>query len=196
MGKATKRALVVLALVAGPVLYSVFASTEVAITAGYPVGTTFYMEEAGTSFAAPPVFLGAYLVTPLVLGRLMPSPLLVDAGFLYWSAGHLLVAHVDLGLGLDLWIIHTSIAAGLSLVQYCEPYYDNFRNYENFRTWGSDMVVRIGLKLGQVSVGMGLSAPLGAVLRFVTQDWPVVRDLQDELMLFSGQLTASVGYCF
>ncbi len=71
-------------------------STE--IGTGYPVGTTFYMEEAGTSFTTTPQFWGAYLVT-----------------------------QIDLGLGMSLWILRASIAAGVSLVQLSDPHYGDLR---------------------------------------------------------------------
>jgi hypothetical protein len=190
MGRSIRYAVVALALAMGPVPGGGCVSMEIGFVAGYPVGTTFYMEEAGLSFVSPPIFWGAYIVLPLSFGSPRSSPFLIDTGLLFWPEAEMSVLRVDLGLGWDMWIFRTSIAAGVSFVSISDPYYGDYLS------WGSDLSVRLGAKLGHLIIGVGLAAPLGAVFRFVTQDWPIVRTWQDEEMLFAGQLTASIGYSF
>ena len=191
MGKVAGRILVVLALASGPVLPGRCLSTDIVFVAGYPVGPIFYMEEAGLEYRTAPLFWGVYLVTPVSFQGRASGPLLADLSILYWPAESLLVSHVDLGLGGDLWILHASIAVGVGLVQLSDPYYEG-----TVRTWGADMTIRVGLKLGPVIISTGLSAPLDVVGRFLTADFPIVRSTLDELQLFGGQLTAGIGYSF
>jgi hypothetical protein len=187
MSRVPVRTMLVLMLVVGPVLSGACVSTDIAFTVGYPVGTLPYMAEAGYYYETPPLFYGAYVVTSMGFGN-PKSPMLLDASVLYWPDGSMFALRAGLGLGGDLWILHTSIALSAVVIHYSPP------GYLPLDAVGADLTARLGLKLGPVIIGAGLSAPLGALLRAVTMDTPFVRTWQDELLLFSGQLTTSIGW--
>ncbi len=135
-------------------------------------------------------FLVTDLITPLSLGNRHPSRLMLDAGFLYWFQAHIMIYHIDLGLGVTTGIFRPSVAVGANLIKWSEP------GYADFRSWGPEFRVRTDFRFRAFSIGLSASIPIDLFLRFATQDWPVLHSEQDELRIFAAQAAVSVGYWF
>jgi hypothetical protein len=123
-----KRLWIVVCLIIGLAVYCGYAETGVVVSVGYPYGAAIYLSDTGGSFATEPMFLGAYLITPLSLGNRNPSPFMLDAGFLYWIQTRIMIYHIDFGLGVTTGIFRPSVAVGVNLMKWSELGYDDFRS--------------------------------------------------------------------
>jgi len=185
-----KRLWIAVCLIMGLAVYCGYAETGVFVSVGYPYGAAIYLSDTGGSFTTAPIFLGTDLITPLSLGNRHPSRLMLDAGFLYWFQAHIMIYHIDLGLGVTTGIFRPSVAVGANLIKWSEP------GYADFRSWGPEFRARTDFRFRAFSIGLSASIPIDLFLRFATQDWPVLHSEQDELRIFAAQAAVSVGYWF
>ena len=185
-----KRLCIAVCLITGLAVYCGYAETGVLVSVGYPYGAAIYLSDTGGSFTTAPIFFGADLITPLSLGNRHPSRWMLDAGFLYWFQAHIMIYHIDLGLGVTTGIFRPSVAVGANLIKWSEP------GYADFRSWGPEFRVRTDFRFKAFSIGLSASIPIDLFLRFAIKDWPVLHSEQDELRIFAAQAAVCVGYWF